>query len=102
MNLLIKSLAATAIITLSGAIHAADPMAMTFDEIVKQEAKNLKNCKKDHGSVGKIAWAKVEKGFLIIKSVDEEASESYYSIKGPATAEQLKSLVGKKTCDTNG
>jgi hypothetical protein len=98
MNLLTKGLVTTVVVAFFGATLAASPRSMSFDEVVKKEAKILKICKKEHGIVSTISSAEMDRGFLHIKTPEEGSSDSMYEMKAPATAEQLKSLVGKKTC----
>ena len=102
MNLLTKGLLATAIFTFFGAALAASPRSMSFDEVVKQQAKNLKTCKKDHGIVTTISSAKNGNGVLHIQTAAEADGGSMYEMKAPATAEQLKSLIGAKSCFVGG
>jgi hypothetical protein len=99
MNLLTKGLVATAVVAFFGSALAASPRNFSFDEVVKQESKTLRNCKKERGFVSTIKSATQDKrGFLTIMSAEPEDNGTGYELKAPATAEQLKSLIGKKTC----
>jgi hypothetical protein len=102
MNLLTKGLVATAVVTFFGAALAASPRSVSFDEVVKLQAKGLKSCKKDRGIVTTISSAKMDNGGLHIQTAADGDYGSMYEMKAPATAEQLKLLVGAKTCFVGG